>query len=85
MRMDTQKDTVFQEYLATRARIQGQPLESVQAEITPDTFYDQLAALHKEYMAAVISFGYMAEQLGINRFALTRLLDELGMPATQGW
>jgi hypothetical protein len=83
--MDTQKDTVFQEYVAARAHIQGEPLERVQADITPDKFYEQLAALHKEYMAADISFGYMAEQLGINRFALTRLLDELGMPATQGW
>lgn len=38
--------------------------------------------LHGRYRRGEISFGRLAEELGLNTWELTHLLDEIGLPAT---
>jgi hypothetical protein len=38
--------------------------------------------LHSRYRRGELSFGRLAEELGLNTWELTYLLDEIGLPAT---
>ena len=42
----------------------------------------QVRALHGRYRRGEISFGRLAEELGLNVWELTHLLEELGLPTT---
>ncbi len=42
----------------------------------------QVRAIHGRYRRAEMSFGRMAEELGLNVWELTHLLEELGLPTT---
>jgi hypothetical protein len=71
-------------FVEAKAHKAGTTPEIIQAQTNPAAFHHRLMALHAEYMAAECSFGYMAEQLGVSYFALTDILNALGLRATQG-
>jgi len=51
-------------------------------ELAAKGLEQQVKELHSHYRRGEISFGRLAEELGLNVWELTHLLDELGLPAS---
>jgi hypothetical protein len=76
----------------TRAILQAEKVyqllsESAQGEerlkeLAAEGLEQRVKELHNRYRRGEISFGRLAEELGLNAWELTHLLDELGLPAT---
>jgi hypothetical protein len=76
------EDLIFAEYLQCRASEVGQPLAEVAKTVNRDEFYENIYALHCQFMSGEFSLGYMAELLGINKADLYHPLDAMGLKAT---
>lgn len=51
-------------------------------ELAAKGLEQRVKELHGRYRRGEISFGRLAEELGLNTWELTHLLDEIGLPAT---
>jgi hypothetical protein len=77
------QDSMLQMFAEVKAHKQGVSIEQILEETTPESFYEQLIALYWDRRDAKCSFGYMAEQLGINYFSLDYILTKLGLRPTE--
>lgn len=51
-------------------------------ELAAEGLEQRVKELHSRYRRGEVSFGRLAEELGLNVWELTHLLDEMGLPAT---
>ncbi len=80
MTINARQETVFDAFVEAKARHTGIPEDDVLAKTSPDAFYNQLMALHQQFMGHECSIGYVADQLGISPFDLDDILTRLGLP-----
>ena len=66
-------------YQLLSAHVQG---EERLKELAAEGLEQRVKELHSRYRCGEISFGRLAEELGLNVWELTHLLDEMGLPAT---
>lgn len=65
-----------------RARLQGAARDERLVEWAALGFEEQLEALYEQFRRGEISFGYMAEELGLSVWEVEMLLEKLGRPST---
>jgi hypothetical protein len=68
-------------------RVYELPSDQVQGEerlkeLAAKGLEQRVQELHGRYRRGEISFGRLAEELGLNTWELTHLLDEIGLPTT---
>lgn len=69
------------QFIAARAKETGKSLDEVGKEVTQESFYATVRALHEQFMRGEFSQGYMADLLNISRVDLMHILDAMGLPS----